>query len=254
MKIKKATSHGFRGPIGQIDQEILAESEPSDLILNYPRVESLLPAIVTEVDDKSGKVAVHARRIGPATMAFETMTWAKRYKTENLTDPEPEKPSDVVAPGDVIYVRAQNPDPASPEPAATTSQSQLSAVRGFAIKPTLCKAALFTITGDIIYATFAKILMLSMITHIFTMVPAATTLCLAALNHGDTQTLKFGCNRVCRVVRRPDSSFRRDQYKAQLILKLFQLSLQLRDTIQSHLRFKTATDMFLFKLEGALRL
>ena len=63
--------HGFRGPIGQIDQEILAESEPSDLILNYPRVESLLPAIVTEVDDKSGKVAVHARRIGPATMAFE---------------------------------------------------------------------------------------------------------------------------------------------------------------------------------------
>ena len=115
--------HGFRGPIGQIDQEILAESEPSDLILNYPRVESLLPAIVTEVDDKSGKVAVHARRIGPATMAFETMTWAKRYKTENLTDPEPEKPSDVVAPGDVIYVRAQNPDPASPEPAANGNES-----------------------------------------------------------------------------------------------------------------------------------
>jgi len=115
--------HGFRGPIGQIDQEILAESEPSDLILNYPRVESLLPAIVTEVDDKSGKVAVHARRIGPATMAFETMTWARRYKTENLTGPEPEKPSDVVAPGDVIYVRAQNPESASPEPEANGNES-----------------------------------------------------------------------------------------------------------------------------------
>ena len=115
--------HGFRGPIGQIDQEILAESEPSDLILNYPRVESLLPAIVTEVDDESGKVAVHARRIGPATMAFETMTWARRYKTENLTGPEPEKPSDVVAPGDVIYVRAQNPESASPEPEANGNES-----------------------------------------------------------------------------------------------------------------------------------
>ena len=114
--------HGFRGPIGQIDQETLAESEPSDLILNYPRVESLLPAIVTEVDDKSGKVAVHARRIGPATMAFETMTWARRYKTENLTGPEPEKPSDVVAPGDVIYVRAQNPESASPEPEANGNE------------------------------------------------------------------------------------------------------------------------------------
>ncbi len=115
--------HGFRGPIGQIDQETLAESEPSDLILNYPRVESLLPAIVTEVDDESGKVAVHARRIGPATMTFETMTWARRYKTENLTGPEPEKPSDVVAPGDVIYVRAQNPDPASTEPEANGNES-----------------------------------------------------------------------------------------------------------------------------------
>ena len=115
--------HGFRGPIGQIDQETLAESEPSDLILNYPRVESLLPAIVTEVDDESGKVAVHARRIGPATMAFETMTWARRYKTENLTGPEPEKPSDVVAPGDVIYVRAQNPESASPEPEANGNES-----------------------------------------------------------------------------------------------------------------------------------
>ncbi|WP_421867773.1 penicillin-binding protein 1A [Marinobacter adhaerens] len=114
--------HGFRGPIGQIDQETLAESEPSDLILNYPRVESLLPAIVTEVDDESGKVAVHARRIGPATMAFETMTWARRYKTENLTGPEPEKPSDVVAPGDVIYVRAQNPESASPEPEANGNE------------------------------------------------------------------------------------------------------------------------------------
>lgn len=115
--------HGFRGPIGQIDQETLAESEPSELILNYPRVESLLPAIVTEVDDESGKVAVHARRIGPATMAFETMTWARRYKTENLTGPEPEKPSDVVAPGDVIYVRAQNPESASPEPEVNGNES-----------------------------------------------------------------------------------------------------------------------------------
>ena len=110
--------HGFRGPVGQIDQETLASSEPSDLIQNYPRIESLLPAIVTEVDDESGRVSVHVRRIGPAIMPFETMTWAKRYRTENLTGPEPEKPSDVVAPGAVIYVRTQSPTPASTEPKA----------------------------------------------------------------------------------------------------------------------------------------
>lgn len=102
--------HGFRGAIGQIDQETLVTSELSDLILNYRRVESLLPAIVKEVNDETGEVSVYVRRIGPAIMPFESMTWARRYKTENLTGPEPEKPSDVVSRGDVVYVRAQIPE------------------------------------------------------------------------------------------------------------------------------------------------
>lgn len=117
--------HGFRGPIGQIDEETLAARELSDVILNYPRVESLLPAIVKEVDDESGEVRVHARAVGPAIMPFETMTWARRYKTENLTGPEPEKPSDVVSPGDVVYVRAQEPAQPSPEVDADESSPQV---------------------------------------------------------------------------------------------------------------------------------
>ncbi|WP_349343801.1 penicillin-binding protein 1A [Marinobacter sp. MMG032] len=117
--------HGFRGPIGQIDEDTLATSELSDVILNYPRVESLLPAIVEEVDDESGEVRVYARVVGPAIMPFETMTWARRYKTENLTGPEPEKPSDVVSPGDVVYVRAQEPVQASSEADADESSPQV---------------------------------------------------------------------------------------------------------------------------------
>ncbi len=116
--------HGFRGPIGQIDEDTLATSELSDVILNYPRVESLLPAIVEEVDDESGEVRVYTRVVGPAIMPFETMTWARRYKTENLTGPEPEKPSDVVSPGDVVYVRAQEPVQASSEADADESSPQ----------------------------------------------------------------------------------------------------------------------------------
>jgi len=107
--------HGFRGPIGQITPETLADSDLSELILNYPRVASLTPAIVTNVDDEAGAVRVHARGPGPTIMPFETRTWAKRYKTEDLTGPEPEKPSDVVAPGDVVYVRANSPAEAAPE-------------------------------------------------------------------------------------------------------------------------------------------
>ena len=101
--------HGFRGPIGQIDPETLAGSDLSEIMQNYPRVESLIPAVITSIDDKTQDVRVHARMLGPATMPFETMTWARRYKTEDLTGPEPEKPSDVVSVGDVVYVRAQAP-------------------------------------------------------------------------------------------------------------------------------------------------
>ena len=108
--------HGFRGPVGQIDPETLAGSDLSEVMQNYPRVESLIPAVVTSVDDKTPNVRVHARMLGPAIMPFETMTWARRYKTEDLTGPEPEKPSDVVAAGDIVYVRAQAPKPAGTAP------------------------------------------------------------------------------------------------------------------------------------------
>ena len=98
--------HGFRGPIGQIDAETLAEDKPSDLILNYPPVAELLPALVTRVNDEEAQVNVHVRTIGDAVMPFESMTWARRYKTEDLRGPEPEKPSDVLAVGDVVYVKS----------------------------------------------------------------------------------------------------------------------------------------------------
>ncbi|MFL1455625.1 penicillin-binding protein 1A [Marinobacter sp. GN3S48] len=97
--------HGFRGPIGQIEQSELQPENLEQLIANYPRVESLIPAIVTRVHDDEEEVELFARTLGKTTMAFETMTWARRYRTENLTGPKPEKPSDVVSVGDVVYVK-----------------------------------------------------------------------------------------------------------------------------------------------------
>jgi penicillin-binding protein 1A len=97
--------HGFRGPIGQIDIEGLTPAELSNQMQNYPRVEALVPAVVTSIDDEKDEVRVHTRRLGPGVMPFDTMTWARRFRTESITGPEPESPSDVVSPGDVIYVK-----------------------------------------------------------------------------------------------------------------------------------------------------
>ncbi|MCA0914094.1 penicillin-binding protein 1A [Marinobacter hydrocarbonoclasticus] len=97
--------HGFRGPIGQFDIEGLTPAELTDKMQNYPRVEALVPAVVTSIDDEKDEVRVHTRRLGPGVMPFDTMTWARRFRTESITGPEPESPSDVVSPGDVIYVK-----------------------------------------------------------------------------------------------------------------------------------------------------
>ena len=97
--------HGFRGPIGQIPNDELEPENLERLAANYPRVGALIPAIVTRVRDGDGEVDLFARTLGSTVMDFETMTWAKRHKTENLTGPTPEKPSDVVAAGDVVYVK-----------------------------------------------------------------------------------------------------------------------------------------------------
>ncbi|OJS98484.1 penicillin-binding protein 1A [Marinobacter nauticus] len=97
--------HGFRGPIGQFDVAGMSTAELSNQLLNYPRVEGLIPAVITSVNDDEGAARVHTRHLGPGKMDFETMTWAKRYRTENLTGPAPEKPSDVVNVGDVVYVK-----------------------------------------------------------------------------------------------------------------------------------------------------
>lgn len=127
--------HGFRGPIGQLDADSLAERDLGNLMLNYPKVASLLPAVVTEVNDEEGLARVHVRGVGPGIMPFETMTWAQRYKTENLTGPEPEKPSDVVARGDVVYVRPETPptQDASEQEAEADNPEQASAPASVAL-------------------------------------------------------------------------------------------------------------------------
>ncbi len=98
--------HGFRGAIGQFDVAGMSAIQLSDQMLNYPRVESLIPAVVTEINDEQGEARVHTRHLGPGKMSFDSMSWAKRYRTESLTGPAPSKVSDVVSVGDVVYVKA----------------------------------------------------------------------------------------------------------------------------------------------------
>ena len=123
--------HGFRGAIGQFDISGLTTEELSNQMLNYVQVESLIPAVVTDIDDGAGRVRVHLRKFGSASMDFETMTWARRYRTKSWKGPVPDKPSDVVATGDVIYVKVvelpqMTSNPETAEPGVNPLERQLS--------------------------------------------------------------------------------------------------------------------------------
>src|SRR5690554_1792629 len=154
--------HGFRGPIGKIDVSDLASEEVARQLLNYPQVESLVPGVVTGIDDQNGEAKVHLRRLGTGIMAFDTMSWARRYRTENLLGPEPGKVSDVVSVGDVVYTRilelpklpepdesgteAETPDD-SPAATLTTALAQVPRVEGALISLTAGTGAIEALAG-----------------------------------------------------------------------------------------------------------
>ena len=107
--------HGFRGPIGTIADPDRPIDELQNELGIYPLIEDLHPALVTGVFDDAEHAELVTRAFGKATMTMENMAWAKRHRTENLTGPTPQKPSDVVSVGDVVYVKPIQPSQPKPE-------------------------------------------------------------------------------------------------------------------------------------------
>lgn len=90
--------HGWRGPIGHAKLGEHPKPEHlNDLLDEYASVNMLVPAVVVSVAEKSAKVFV--KHQGFAQVGWEGLAWARPAK-----GPAPKVASDVVAPGDVVYV------------------------------------------------------------------------------------------------------------------------------------------------------
>jgi len=106
--------HGYRGPAGEIDLESVSDTAGRlEALGQYPNAGPLRAAVVTKVDDGAGKASVQIRGLGEGEISFESMAWASAYISERRTGEEPEKVSDVISTGDVIYVKP--PQLARPE-------------------------------------------------------------------------------------------------------------------------------------------
>ena len=93
--------HGYRGPEFQLDLSD-AELDHDASLQDIPTFGGLTPALILEVGETSA--SVHVRRQGRVELSFESMVWARKYRSENRVGSEPKFATDVVQPGDIIRV------------------------------------------------------------------------------------------------------------------------------------------------------
>jgi penicillin-binding protein 1A len=95
--------HGYRGPIAKIAIDAkTAESDLKTKLAGYPERGELDPAVVLTV--AKDHVDALTREYGSIKISFANMRWASPALADGNTGKAPEKPSDIVAAGDVIYV------------------------------------------------------------------------------------------------------------------------------------------------------
>ena len=97
--------HGYRGVIRHVESIDKAEDAYSAEVLSETgSVGGLLPALVTEVEDKS--VGIFVAEYGAAQLDWEALSWARAYRSVNSRGPELKSAGELLKVGDVIYVEA----------------------------------------------------------------------------------------------------------------------------------------------------
>ena len=92
--------HGYRGPEARHP-----DSKPDEwpaLLKDYRGLGGLLPAMVTGVADDKVTLLLRGGALGE--IAWEAMRWARPHLNANSMGPNPNKPSDVLAVGDIVRV------------------------------------------------------------------------------------------------------------------------------------------------------
>ncbi len=95
--------HGFRGAAGHV--ELSAQSSDvqwTQALEDYSVRGGLSPAIVIGVEERS--INAYAKQQGRVTVAWQNLEWARPATTDGAVGKAPQTASDIVKPGDIIYV------------------------------------------------------------------------------------------------------------------------------------------------------
>ncbi|HHT9168188.1 TPA: penicillin-binding protein 1A [Legionella pneumophila] len=96
--------HGYRGPIANIgEKDSQSPKIRQKYLRQYPELNSLIPAVITEVREKEATAALQNGQI--IIIPWEGMSWARpALKRGGWVGKLPTKAQQVVAAGDIIYV------------------------------------------------------------------------------------------------------------------------------------------------------
>jgi penicillin-binding protein 1A len=96
--------HGYRGPLARLDPLPPTTEEAAALLEGYPEPAELRAALVLAVDEEGADALV--RGAGEARLDFADMAWARPFIDDDRAGAAPETTADVLAPGDIVLVRA----------------------------------------------------------------------------------------------------------------------------------------------------
>jgi len=130
--------HGFRGRIGSVDiSDPAIKDNPSSLFEGYPTVGKLIPAIILELQDDGFSALTHDNQT--VNVAKEQFKWARKYLDADSRGPAVKIPSEVVASGDIVYLRKIEDD--------KWRLSQLPAVEGALVSLNPDNGAILALSG-----------------------------------------------------------------------------------------------------------
>ena len=96
--------HGYRGALRHWDlAQLDTDKKIYDALKHVEPSQEIVPVLVIEVLDNSVvAVTKSGERIA---IPWESMKWARRYKSARARGPEPKTPGDVTVPGDIVFAR-----------------------------------------------------------------------------------------------------------------------------------------------------
>lgn len=101
--------HGYRGPAAKVELSELPDLAASELFLkDYSIIGAISPGLVLEIEGNTAQVFV--KRLGQIELPFSAVSWAQPQLSANSMGKKPQTIDDVLAVGDIIYLRELEED------------------------------------------------------------------------------------------------------------------------------------------------